>query len=66
MRDARHGLMGHLYPGMMDVSTDPTLITRNFGGHVEVLEFDDLRERVPGPRRRPSRPSWPRRARCSS
>jgi len=49
MRDARHGLMGHLYPGMMDVSTDPTLITRNLGGHVEVLEFDDLRERVPGP-----------------
>jgi L-arabinose isomerase len=47
LRDARHGLMGHLYPGMMDVSTDPTLITRNLGGHVEVLEFDDLRERVP-------------------
>ncbi|OOC53704.1 MULTISPECIES: L-fucose/L-arabinose isomerase family protein [Nocardiopsis] len=53
MRDARHGLMGHLYPGMMDVSTDPTLITRNFGGHVEVLEFDDLRERVPGPEEAP-------------
>ncbi|WP_028646983.1 L-fucose/L-arabinose isomerase family protein [Nocardiopsis sp. CNT312] len=49
MGRARHGLMGHLYPGMMDVSTDPTLITRNFGGHVEILEFDDLRERVPGP-----------------
>jgi len=48
LRDARHGLMGHLYPGMMDVATDPTLITRNLGGHVEVLEFDDLRERVPG------------------
>ncbi|MFI6576212.1 arabinose isomerase [Nocardiopsis sp. NPDC050513] len=49
MGGARHGLMGHVYPGMMDVATDPTLIARNFGGHVEVVEFDDLRERVPGP-----------------
>ncbi|MEV0148916.1 MULTISPECIES: L-fucose/L-arabinose isomerase family protein [unclassified Nonomuraea] len=42
----RHGLMGHLYPGMLDVSTDLTLVPVNFGGHVEVLEFDDLRVRV--------------------
>ena len=46
LRTGRHGLMGHLYPGMLDVSTDLTLITANFGGHVEVLEFDDLRVRV--------------------
>ena len=46
LRHARHGLMGHLYPGMLDVSTDLTLVTANFGGHMEVLEFDDLRERV--------------------
>ena len=38
--------MGHLYPGMLDVSTDLTLIPANLGGHVEVLEFDDLRVRV--------------------
>jgi L-arabinose isomerase len=38
--------MGHLYPGMLDVSTDLTLVTANFGGHMEVLEFDDLRVRV--------------------
>ncbi len=38
--------MGHLYPGMLDVSTDLTLVSANFGGHVEVLEFDDLRVRV--------------------
>lgn len=44
--DGRHGLMGHLYPGMLDVSTDLTLVPTTFGGHVEVLEFDDLRERV--------------------
>ncbi len=46
LRTARHGLMGHLYPGMLDVSTDLTLVSAQFGSHVEVLEFDDLRERV--------------------
>ena len=46
LRTARHGLMGHLYPGMLDVSTDLTLLPTTFGSHVEVLEFDDLRERV--------------------
>ena len=46
LRHARHGLMGHLYPGMLDVATDLTLITSQLGGHVEVLEIDDLRVRV--------------------
>ncbi len=46
LRHGRHGLMGHLYPGMLDVSTDLALVTANLGGHVEVLEFDDLRVRV--------------------
>jgi L-arabinose isomerase len=46
LRDARHGLMGHLYPGMLDVSTDLTLLSAAFGSHVEVLEFDDLRQRL--------------------
>src|SRR5882757_1004962 len=46
LRHGRHGLMGHLYPGMLDVSTDLTLVTANFGGHMEVVEFDDLRVRV--------------------
>lgn len=46
LRDARHGLMGHVYPGMLDVSTDLTLLPTTFGSHVEVLEFDDLRVRV--------------------
>ena len=46
LRDGRHGLMGHLYPGMLDVATDLTLVPVNLGGHVEVLEFDDLRVRV--------------------
>ncbi|WP_446040524.1 arabinose isomerase [Streptomyces sp. SID1121] len=46
LRNGRHGLMGHLYPGMYDVSTDLTMVTGNLGGHMEVLEFDDLRVRV--------------------
>jgi L-arabinose isomerase len=46
LRHARHGLMGHVYPGMLDVSTDLTLLPTTFGSHVEVLEFDDLRVRV--------------------
>ncbi len=46
LRDGRHGLMGHLYPGMLDVATDLTLVPAQFGGHVEVLEIDDLRVRV--------------------
>lgn len=46
LRHARHGLMGHLYPGMLDVSTDLTMLPTTFGSHVEVLEFDDLRVRV--------------------
>ncbi|TKJ95856.1 arabinose isomerase [Plantibacter flavus] len=43
LRHARHGLMGHVYPGMLDVSTDLTLLPTTFGSHVEVVEFDDLR-----------------------
>ena len=46
LRRGRHGLMGHLYPGMLDVSTDLTSISTQLGGHVEVLEIDDLRVRV--------------------
>jgi len=46
LRTGRFGLMGHLYPGMLDVSTDLTLLPVHFGGHVEVVEFDDIRECV--------------------
>jgi L-arabinose isomerase len=46
LRHGRHGLLGHLYPGMMDVITDPTLVSAQLGGHVEILEIDDLRVRV--------------------
>jgi L-arabinose isomerase len=46
LRHGRHGLLGHLYPGMYDVATDLTLVPAHLGGHVEVLEFDDLAARV--------------------
>ncbi len=46
LRYGRFGLMGHLYPGMYDVSTDLTMLPAMLGGHVEVLELDDLRVRV--------------------
>lgn len=46
LRTGRHGLMGHLYPGMLDVATDISLVPAHLGGHVEILEFDDLRVRV--------------------
>jgi L-arabinose isomerase len=46
LRNGRFGLLGHLYPGMLDISTDPTLVASQLGGHVEVLEMDDLRVRV--------------------
>lgn len=46
LRHARHRLMGHVYPGMLDVSTDLTLLPVTFGSHVEVLKFDELRQGV--------------------
>lgn len=46
LRSGRFGVMGHLYPGMYDVSSDPTQLVAQLGGHVEVVELDDLRVRV--------------------
>lgn len=46
LRRGRFGVLGHLYPGMLDISTDLTLVPAQLGGHVEVLEMDDLRVRV--------------------
>jgi L-arabinose isomerase len=41
----RLGLMGHYYGGMLDVSSDLTLQCATFGGHVEMLEVDELTAR---------------------
>lgn len=49
LHDGRHGLLGHLYPGMYDVATDITAVPAGFGGHVEILELDDIAARLPEP-----------------
>jgi len=36
------GAMGNYYPGMMDIYTDLTLQAVTFGGHIEILEVDEL------------------------
>jgi L-arabinose isomerase len=38
----RLGLMGHYYSGMLDIVTDCTQLCVTFGGHVELLEVDEL------------------------
>lgn len=40
----RLGCMGHYYGGMLDVYTDLTLQLVSFGGHIEMLEVDELAE----------------------
>ncbi len=46
LRNARIGLMGHVYEGMLDMNSDPTMADGKFGMHVEHLEMDDLQARV--------------------
>ena len=38
----RLGLMGHYYGGMLDIASDTTLQCATFGGHMEILEVDEL------------------------
>lgn len=42
LADARLGLMGHYYSGMLDIMTDVTLVSIVFGTHIELLEVDEL------------------------
>ncbi len=42
MSHNRLGLMGHYYGGMLDIYTDVTRQCAYFGGHVEMLEVDEL------------------------
>ncbi len=42
LRTSRIGLMGHVYEGMLDMNSDPTMFDAAFGMHVEHLELDDL------------------------
>lgn len=42
MAHNRLGLMGHYYNGMLDIYTDVTRQLAYFGGHVEILELEEL------------------------
>jgi L-arabinose isomerase len=46
LRTARIGFLGHTYPGMLDMYSDFTQVQSQTGAHIEVLEIDDLVERV--------------------
>lgn len=46
VRRARFGMLGHTYPGMIDMSTDLGVIHAQLGAHVEVLEMNDLEDRA--------------------
>jgi L-arabinose isomerase len=40
----RLGVMGHYYGGMLDIYSDLTQQLAHFGGHVEIVEVDELAE----------------------
>jgi L-arabinose isomerase len=42
MEHNRLGLMGHYYNGMLDIYADLTRQCATFGGHMEILEVDEL------------------------
>lgn len=42
LRTSRLGLMGHVLESMLDMHTDPTAISAQFGPHVVLVEPDDL------------------------
>jgi L-arabinose isomerase len=42
MEHNRLGVMGHYYGGMLDVYSDLTLHCATFGGHIEIIEVDEL------------------------
>jgi L-arabinose isomerase len=46
LRTGRIGFLGHTYPGMLDMYSDFTQVQAQTGAHVEVLEIDELVERV--------------------
>lgn len=46
LKNARIGLMGHVYEGMLDMNSDPTMADACFGMHVEHIEMDDLKTRI--------------------
>ena len=45
MAHNRLGVMGHYYHGMLDIYADMTRQCADFGGHVQVIEIDELAQR---------------------
>jgi len=46
LRNARIGLLGHPFEGMLDMNVDPTSFSAAFGMHVDMIEMGDLKKRV--------------------
>ena len=46
LANGRIGFLGHTYPGMLDMYSDFTMAHAHLGLHVEILEMDDLQQRV--------------------
>ncbi|MBV9342897.1 MAG: arabinose isomerase [Acidobacteria bacterium] len=42
MENNRLGILGHYYGGMLDIYSDLTLHCASFGGHIEILEVEEL------------------------
>ncbi|NWG13834.1 MAG: L-fucose/L-arabinose isomerase family protein [Acidobacteria bacterium] len=46
LRDARIGLLGHPFEGMLDMNADPTAFSALSGMHVDMVEMCDIAHRV--------------------
>src|SRR5262249_52319811 len=46
LRNARIGLLGHPFEGMLDMNADPTSFDATFGMHIDMIEMCDLKKRV--------------------
>jgi L-arabinose isomerase len=46
LRNARIGLLGHPFEGMLDMNADPTAFHAAFGMHIDMIEMCDLKKRV--------------------
>jgi L-arabinose isomerase len=46
LRNARIGLLGHPFEGMLDMNADPTAFDTAFGMHIDMIEMCDLKKRV--------------------
>lgn len=42
MEHNRLGVMGHYYDGMLDIYSDVTLQSATFGGHIDIIEVEEL------------------------